>query len=397
MEKLRLFFLYLYLFSLSIENWSPFGDITSLFRPALIFGILYVLFSFIRIKRNFEINEVKYLLKPAFLVWLWITIISLLYHAFTGIAPFFNYTLLSCIISFWLLSNDLQHYPLLKNHFLYIIIINGVLLSMLSYFQIGIDIGHMGRQSLLGNNSNVIGLSSLISIVLIIYLVIENHQKLSKSRFLLLFIIPFLLQAIAKTGSKGALLTLVIGLTLYLITLNKPVRQKIPLFFLGILSLVYGYVYMLQNEVLADRWEEFVETGDTTGRAMRWEFALNTFIDYPFFGVGENGLAHLASFVFGSYDPHNVYLYVMATGGVFAIIPFFLFLLRIYKKINLYKKAWNSNLPFVLYFILLMFWFKAGGGLNSKFVWAYFALISHQPYNYIYTKYYAVSNTRDKN
>src|SRR5690606_10956405 len=158
--------------------------------PALIFGMLYVLISCFNIRRNFRFENLKGILKPAFAMWFWITFMSLVYFAFNKSGFSLNYTLLSCIISFWLLSNDLNRYEYLKDHFLYIILTNGIFLSILSYLQIGLDIGHMDRQSLLGNNANVIGISSLISVLVIIYLVIENPRKFSKIRFTLLLLIP---------------------------------------------------------------------------------------------------------------------------------------------------------------------------------------------------------------
>lgn len=392
MEKIRLLFLYLYLFSLSIENWSPWGDKTSLFRPALIFGILYVMLSLTNIRVNFKIGKSKKMLIPTFWVWFWISFISLVFASFNNAIYVFNYSFLACILSFWLLSNDLRRYRNLKHHFLYIILINGVFLSFLSFFQIGIDLGHMDRQSLLGNNSNIIGLASSISFLIIIYLLIENPKKWNKLRYLLILFVPFLLQTIAKTGSKGAMITLGVSLITYFIVLNKPFKQKIPLIILSLVGLIYGAFYMLQNQVLATRMESFLKTGDTTGRAERWELAFDVFLDNPIFGVGENGLNYLVSENFRSYDPHNVFLYVMATGGLVASIPFFIFLYTVFKNGYTYKPVWGTNLHLVLFLIMLMFWFKAGGGLNSKLAWAYFAFIAHQPYNYLN---YANSNTRD--
>lgn len=397
MEKIRLNCLYLYLFSLSIENWSPWGDKTSLFRPALLFGILYVILSFSNTRFNFRIENLKHLLKPAFFIWFWISLSSIIYSSINNVNYHFNYTFLSCIISFWLLSNDLNRYPKLKEHFLYIILINGVFISFLSFFQIGVDFGHMERQSLLGNNANIIGLSSSISLLIIVYLIIENPKQFKKIRYLLILFIPFLLQTIAKTGSKGALITLSLSFFIYFLTLNKPLKQKMPLFILGIIGFLYGAIYMLQNEVLAERWSQFVETGDTTGRAERWQFAFEVFLYRPIVGVGENGLAHLASSVFGGYDPHNVYLYVLATGGLIAGFPLFLFLYRVFKRAIKNKPIWKSSLHLVLFFIMLIFWFKAGGGLNSKMAWAYFALISYQPLTYSKKKKHVISNTRNKN
>ncbi|WP_084466360.1 O-antigen ligase family protein [Kaistella palustris] len=385
MEKIRLFVLYLYLFGLSIENWSPWGNQTSLLRPTLIFGMLYVIISLKDLRRNFRVGKIKNLLFPALWVFFWISFVSFFNASFKGYEYNFNYTLLSCILSFWLLSNDLSRYYFLRKHFLYIILINGIFISFLSYFQIGIDKGYMDRQSLLGNNSNIIGLTSSISLLIILYIIIENLEKINKKRYLLLFFIPFLLQTIAKTGSKGALISLSVSLITYFIILRKPIGQKIPLIILGIVGFIIGAFYMLQNEVLAERWRDFVETGDTTGRAERWELAFDVFLHNPIFGVGENGLATIAKAEFEDegYDPHNVYLFVMATGGIIATVPFVIFLCRILQRGYNNKNIWKSNLHLILFLIMLIFWFKAGGGLNSKLAWAYFALISYTPYKSI--------------
>lgn len=393
MRSLRIYIIYLYFFSLSIENWSPWGEATSLTRPAILIAVLYVLSSIYDFSKHFKINSLKQLLYPSFWVWTWISLVSFAYALFYSIDYSFNYTLLSCILSFWLISNDLRRYQNLNLNLLYIIVFNGLLLSFLSFFDVGVDIGHMGRESLLGNNSNIIGLSCVISILIILFFVVENPSKLKKYRFFLLFFLPFLLQTIAKTGSKGAIVTLATGFLAYLYFLKKPLNYKLPIVIVGLIGLLYGGLYMLQNEVLAERVQGLIETGDTTGRAVRWEFAFDTFINNMIVGVGENGLQHLARVIFGNYDPHNVYLYVLATGGLLAGIPLAIFLYRLYKNANMKRKLYGTSLPLVLLIVMLLFWFKAGGGLNSKLVWSYFALISYQPYLFIKNKKYVNCNT----
>lgn len=380
MERLRITFLYVYLFSLSIENWSPWGSGTDLFRPALIFAMLYVTFSLFQFSKNFRLGYTKKYVYPAITFWSFITITSLVYSFKFPQAKFsLNYTLLACIISFWLILNDLNKYSKLKNHFLLIILFNGIFLSLMSFFQIGIDIGYMGRQSLLGNNPNIIGLSAVISILIIVIIIVDKPMEYTKKRLLLALFLPLLLQTIAKTGSKGALLLLMVGMLFYFLFLKKHLKFKIPLLIIGAVVSFFIYQYLLQNEVLAARWTDFVETGDTTGRSVRWLFALQTFLDNPIFGVGENGLEYIPSPFRGSNEPHNVYLYVLATGGVVAFIPFSIFLIRLSKNAFKNKITWKSTLPVIILIILLMHWFKAGGGLNSKLVWAYFALISYNP------------------
>lgn len=380
MEHLRLTFLYVYLFSLSIENWSPWGSGTDLFRPALIFAMLYVIFSLFNFSKNFRLGNTKKYVYPSLIFWSLITLTSLIYSFKLPQAKFsLNYTLFACVISFWLISNDLNKYSKLKNHFLLIILFNGIFLSLMSFFQIGIDIGYMGRQSLLGNNPNIIGLSAVISILIIVVIVIDNPAKYPKKRILLLLFLPLLLQTIAKTGSKGALLLLMAGMLFYFLLMKKHLKLKVPLMVIGVIASVFIYQYLLQNEVLAARWTDFVETGDTTGRSVRWLFALQTFLENPLFGVGENGLENISSPFGGSNDPHNVYLYVIATGGIIAFIPFSIFLIRLSKNAFKNRITWKTTLPIIILIILLMHWFKAGGGLNSKLVWAYFALISYSP------------------
>ncbi|QRX64186.1 O-antigen ligase family protein [Dysgonomonadaceae bacterium zrk40] len=380
MERLRLIFLYIYLFSLSFENWSPWGGGTDLFRPALIFAMLYVIFSLFGLTRNFSLRYTKKFIYPSIALWLIITFSSILYSFKFPNAKFsLNYTLLACIVSFWLIYNDIYKEPKLIKTLVLIIIVNGIFLSLMSFFQIGIDIGYMGRESLLGNNPNIIGLSAVISMLIIVAILIDNPLGYSNKRFFLILFLPLLLQTIAKTGSKGALLLLMIGFLAYLLIMKKKFKFKFPLFFVGLIAFFFIYQYLLQNEVLSTRWNEFIETGNTTGRSERWFFALQTFRNFPIIGVGENGLEHLPSPFIGSNEPHNVYLYVLATGGIVAFIPFIILLIRLTRSVFQNRNIWRTVLPVVILIILLLHWFKAGGGLNSKLVWAYFAIISCNP------------------
>lgn len=387
LEKIRISFLYLFLFSLSIENWSPFGEKQDLFRPSLVVAIFYVALSIIYQPTDcLKVRNLKIFLYPALSLWSLLAINSLYYYLSVADSIFsFNYTLLSCIIAFWIFCNDLTKYKFLTKHVLLIFLLNGIFLSILFYFRIGIDIGYMDRESLLGNNPNMIGLAAVLSLLIACFILIENTFNYGKNRYILLISFPFLLQAISNTGSKGALLTMGISIILYLLLIKKGTKIKIPIIILGLFTFVIAYQFILQNEVMATRWSAFIEEQDTTKRTEFWFIAIDIFIDNPIFGVGENGLIDLGRKVTGrpSFDPHNVYIYILAAGGIvgFGLISFLLVKLldQSYKNVQF----WNSHITLVFFIIMLLYWFKAGGGINSKLVWIYFGLIA---YTVNYTK-----------
>ncbi|MBC6369207.1 O-antigen ligase [Algoriphagus sp. AK58] len=380
MDNLRIIFLYSYLFLLPIENWSPWGGPTDLFRPALIMAFGYIGLSFFKF-RNFRISSLKAYLSPIFYLWFCLLVSSIIFFInYPSVDLTLNFTFIICVVSFWLLSNDLRKYPKLYFNFIVVVVLNGFFISLLSFFGIGIDVGYMGRESLLGNNANIIGLNVIFSFFSILYLIIENPMNISSKRYLLLLLFPFLVQTIARTGSKGALLLLMIGLFVYFTFLNKPIKFKVPIFVLGILGSLFVYSTLLENSVLSERWENFIEEGNTTGRTERWFFAWNIFLNNPLIGVGENGIEFIPSPFVGLNEPHNVYLYVLACGGIIGFFFLSLFLFRLCKNVFINYLSNKSLLPVVFLILVLMHWFKAGGGLNSKIIWIYFAFILHSGY-----------------
>jgi O-antigen ligase len=376
LDKIRGFLLYIFIFSLSIENWSPWGNKTDLFRPSLIIVFFYVILSCFNFNVNFNTQNIKKIFHPSILLWFWLFMGSFFsFLLYENINFHFNYTLFSCIILFLLIFNDLSRFPRMYINFLIVILFNGIFLSLLFYFNIGIEIGYMGRMTLLGNNPNILSFNSVISIVIIFYFVFENPQALNKYRFLLLIFIPLLLQNIALTGSKGGLLLLLFSTVFYFIFLDIPKKYKIISYILGIIFCALFYILIFQNNVIASRWTGFITTGDSTGRLVRWIYAFKIFQQNPIFGISENLYSVTKSPFFGGNDPHNVYLYILATGGILGFILLFIILKNILNYSIQSRHNWKSIFPVLLFILLFLHWFKAGGGLNSKLVWSYFSLV----------------------
>jgi len=126
-------------------------------------------------------------------------------------------------------------------------------------------------------------------------------------------------------------------------------------------------------------FERFVKSNNVLGvRQDIWANALSIWSEQPF-GVGEKGyLDEMVRRYSMTWDTHNLFIYILVTGGIQSLILFFIYILILLKKA--YKNLKDgSTFPFIAFIVILLIAAKTGGVLTYLIMWYYFAVIDAWP------------------
>ncbi len=366
--RLKIFVLHLFVFSIFFENWKPF-DVS--FTIVKITGIVYLLLSLSDLK-NFSLKQNKNIIMPLFVLWLWLLLRSMFNISGVNTVSWFNFTLLQNIILFWLFINDIIKRPEIVKTLIFSYILGSILLGILLTLGIGVNTDpfyQSNRITFFGANSNSIGNWCATGIVFILGLHVTNIKIKYLYKLTLLSAIPLLISVMLSTGSRGALLSLAIGLLILFSGFRSKLYVKAMYFVVGVFALNYMVEMIENSEIMFKRFALFMEKGDED-RLNIWGNALQIIYDYPIFGIGYTGYENEMNLRFGYYlDTHNIFLYFLVSGGIIALFIYLYFLKNIFSNI-LRNKVKNTILfPLSLFALYLFTVFKSGGIINDKSTW----------------------------
>jgi O-antigen ligase len=379
--KAKIFFLQIFVLSLPFEYWDPFG-VSTFFTITKMVGFVYFAFAILNFRLSFRIGYQKGPLLVLLVLWLWLSLQSII-HIWPGsqFAPF-NFTMLQNIILFWLISNDLINNPVVSKRLLLFLVLGVFLMNLLASLGIGLGLDTSGEEigesriTFFGSNPNVVGNFCSMAFIIVVAMVVNKEQYFGKWTYLLLLAIPNNLLMIGLTGSRGALGIVLLGLfILFLLYKTTLVKKFFWIFIGGILSL-FALQQILDSEIMQKRIEMTTEEGSLGGRDLIWNNALSIIYDNPFTGFGATGYEREMLFRFSWYrDTHNVFLYFLVTGGIVALIIYLTFLFKTFKSALFVYKRTSQSLFLVLFGIYLFAVFKGGGAINSKLLWVIITII----------------------
>src|SRR5690625_975524 len=338
--NIKIICLCLFVFSLGIEYWDPFG-IRHVFTVTKFAGFSYALFSFIGAKNNFAITKYnKQFIYNIILLWFWLTLISLVNTGLKGGGLHLFMGVLQAIILFWLVFNDVQNNPIIKKYIFYSFIIGIVFVSTLLSFGIGVenrigesssDIDNISRLYFMGMNPNRMGDLAAIAILMVFSLIFSNNNN--KLRYLLFLTLPSLLTIIGFSGSRGSFVVVFLGLSVFFLLKRTKVYNKVIFLIIGFISSVFMIKYLSEFSVLQERLFRSYETGDTGSRIELWTHVFSIIQENLFFGTGKSGYEFKMNQISGSpKDPHNIFLYVGAVGGIAGLVLLLQFYLNVLKN-----------------------------------------------------------------
>lgn len=339
-----------------------------------------ILFVYVLVKKE-NYSELKEKIKDAFPL-IFILILFIVLGAFL---PYYldgesviNLKFLIAILFFVILSTFFSTNPQLVQISLIMFGIGAGLLSI--FFSFGI-LGEStyeirnDRLFLLGENPNSLSVRVSLGVLFLISGTIENGFKISKiKRILLLVPVPFMFNLILASGSKGSFLLCISSVAIYLLFLKNVSKWvKTFIIFVSIIIFFIALSFFFQSTL----YDRFLNSDLTTGRSDIWEKALGIFFDNPM-GVGEVGYKiEIYRRIGNIIDTHNLFLYLLVTGGFLSLFAFLYFLYRMFLgNFRKYKNEKNI-VNLVIFFSMIFVMSKTGGVLTYLIMWYFFACINN--------------------
>jgi len=228
-------------------------------------------------------------------------------------------------------KTDKQIHLLIKTIFITAVLIS-IFLIIISFF------GEYSARRINFLNVNQIPLATLLAtgLVIAVIRVASNANMIFAGRhsrlFCAILIIP-LLYSIFLTGSRGPLISAILGLFCYYLVVPKK-RLKITISMVVILLFVI-IVWILNGDIIYSILEHIpnigryslAQIGEDSFMEKRLELyssAILLFLQNPLLGVGTGG------FPWGY--PHNIFLEIAAENGVFGLLLFICFLFSVIQK-----------------------------------------------------------------
>lgn len=245
--------------------------------------------------------------------------------------PYKLFLLVQLVILCWLSYNLMRDDQLAKTA-LSMLAVACVLLALLQITGTAsraVDVGaRVERVTAFGFNPN--NLARILTLGLLACIGLTYGRKESSVRSLLLMcpIIGVIGIALVQTGSRGALLALGAGLTIFVLrrgTVWSKLRN-----ILGILIILSFFIWVgFQSDITRQRFERTLEDGDLARREQIYPNAWQMFQEKPLIGWGPvtstyelgSRLGHIEE---DSKNPHNLILYALVSTGLLGTIPLFM-------------------------------------------------------------------------
>ncbi|WP_350291627.1 O-antigen ligase family protein [uncultured Croceitalea sp.] len=366
--------LYLLVFSVTFEKWDPF-QLVGTVSVTFITTILYFGTWVPLIGTNFQFAPFKKFVIPLLYLILVGFICSAINSEYvTEMKLAYNYRTLLLIVLMTFVAAHIyckpKVLPLVLNSYVASMLLVSLLVSQ------GNGVTYVNDRLLLfGENPNVMGAKAALAFLIAISRLIN---KFSITRLIILgaICIPFI-ALVAMSGSRGAFISIFLGLAVLLYFKKMGVLQKWTLIVFAAFASVILITYLLEtNPLLAERFLNTVEKGDT-GRSGVWNTAFNVIKDNIIIGAGFEGVLPRMYAYSGGVPllPHNVFLYLYIATGLPGIILFLIFLARLTKLLFAHFKRTGDSLNLVLFVIVVFNMAKQGGSIGKILFWFFFAVL----------------------
>lgn len=235
------------------------------------------------------------------------------------------------LVLFWLSYNVMHDERVVKGFFLAFLggclslIVGSLILEGVSGSVRSGDIDEE-RLNTLGVDSNTTGSTFALGIIAILGLAYGRQERDSKTQFLAWF--PFLIMAgfLIRTGSRGAILSLVIGIAFFVFK-GGNIRSKISLGLIILIG-VMALVGLTLHSEMFKRFENTLNEGHVSGRDVIFLEAAGMVNEKPLIGWGPTRYLYELGNRTGNYgkqaDSHNLYLKLLLEVGILGTMPFLL-------------------------------------------------------------------------
>jgi O-antigen ligase len=376
--NLRQFFLILTIVFIPYSALYIMGS-PYLFLP-MVFFMGYFVLSITRLKGLLNLKGAGKLLGPWVVIWFLI-----LLGIIVNYLPEYNNVYRSVLqrrimylVFFLIAYNEIRRNSAIKIKIDQTIVFSIFVMGVFYFTGTGLTIDLEGRLSFFGAGVNTIGVWSAIAILISMDIIIQRRYKRKFFPYYAFVIfIGFIIMA--STGSRKAVFMLGFGILTYLIFLNRSIKFKLILIIPFVVLSYFGYNYITQESVFQQRMEREMERRTLGGRLPIWEETLQVVKENLVIGAGP-GLVREElerSSLGRSRSAHNEFITIAVLAGIPGFITFvyFLWVLAQGSYRNLRREN-TSVIPLVLWVIVVIYLFTAGGGLNTFITWFLFAYIA---------------------
>lgn len=335
---------------------------------------LFILFFFI-LHIKFIVDILKGKSAIILILVLTLSFSELISTTYANNSEIINIKLIISIFFFLSLSSYLKKYPEDLNFIFKSYILGLAILIIMIFFIPGIGIIHKGKILIIDENPNSTGARLAIGGLMLSNFILNQRTKNIILLTIKITILLSILYLIIMGGSRGALILFFIcfGLMIFLSNLNKQLKITFLSSLTVLIFSAIGYLTSIEGDI-GEKWSSAL-SGDTAGRTDIWATNIMIFMDNPLFGVGESGFLNAMLYNFGSYkDSHNVFIYLLTSGGIIAFILYTTFLLLLLKNAYLIKNE-DNGLRIVLLISAIFLASKTGGALTYLILWFLYAII----------------------
>jgi O-antigen ligase len=181
------------------------------------------------------------------------------------------------------------------------------------------------RMSLEGTNANALAYATALAVVALL----GHWLKLSRKRvvesawiFSSIFVLSL---ATVYTGSRGGVVMLMVGLSVYVIPYWRN-RWRLSGVMIALIAMAALAYVAVNTPAFYERWRTYVEEDDTSGRDRIFEEALVMISERPLVGWGPVEFRYeLGRRLFGwsfERDAHNTFLHLFMEVGIGGAVPF---------------------------------------------------------------------------
>jgi len=377
LRRVNKYCLFLLIFSATFEYWNPFHVSDSL-SVARITTIIYFISSIPFLRQNLIYFKVKRYIIPLLLFILAGIVSSSLNDKYViHFSEVINSRVIQLILLMILIISHVStDKKVLRGSLISFVVSMCTLASLNLFFGVGENFMH-NRHFIFGENPNLTGMKASLAILVITANLINKKYSIWRLIFSCLLALP-IINLLIVSGSRGALLSLLVGLIVMMVLLKISWLKKVILFFIGVCFSIYLVAFILEhNKDFGQRIENSIAKGETAGRIHLWESAYRMIEDNYFLGVGSSGLMPEMQRYSGKRNtvPHNIFLEVWLTSGFLGFFFFMVFLFRLWGSLYKEYKLTGNVLNLIIFLVILFNMSKSGGSIGFIFAWIFFGLL----------------------
>ena len=382
-------------------------DITNIFKPYRVVGIILTLLLFVTIilsKNKLRFDKFD---KGLLFIYVYGFMAGLIHYAFgygnlyslinNALLIFQTYFIFVAIKNLYITHQTMQN---ILSVFVAAVFINTL------YFQLFVTPDALTRESGFFKNPNQAALAVVIAVFILIYQIINDiNFKRSFIISLKIAVIIFFFFSIFNTGARGAVLGLFAGSLIFFYFNLKTTRYRFFHMFIAVTITLSGFYFYNKNIEAASAYSvmgryQGKQMQEASGRLDIWRGASLLAIDHYFLGVGiaQYGSYHheylkKLSYLFTpellSKSPrgtHSDYIALFAEYGLHNLIFFLIIIYWTLRGLAQLVKIYDINNKIYVFFVATIVCLVVNGifatSLKSPIYWLFFALATYIITNY---------------